>query len=162
LYRAREVKLFDAHATIHAYQKIEFPTLAHFIEDVLDVGIYSVRLDLFEEVQPSELSFIHYVTQTMYLTAKDPSGYTVYEYTEALGTEASAASAAGGVGSASVDSATSAASAAGPDKECRHSELVKRAQERLQEVERVLSQAKLRVHHGRFALPDSYPDGGAM
>lgn len=156
LYRAREVRLFDAHAIIHAYQKIEFPTLTHFIEDVLDMGIHTVRLDLFEDIQASELSFVHYVTLTLYVTAMDPSGYTVYEYTEGLGTGASAADTRVGRGAGGTDEA------GGAGGEYRHPELVKGARDRLHEVEQVLTQAHLSVRHGRFGLPATYPDGGAM
>lgn len=69
-------------------QKVEFPSLNRFIEEVVNSDIRIVRIDLFSESRPSELSFVYYTTLTLYVTAQEPSGMVLYEYVEPLSTVA--------------------------------------------------------------------------
>ncbi|WP_029422270.1 hypothetical protein [Alicyclobacillus macrosporangiidus] len=70
--------------------KVAFSDLDSLIDELLQCGIRAARLDLFRVIRPSELSFVHYVTWTLYVTAWDPENGTLYEYQEAAGTTVSA------------------------------------------------------------------------
>jgi hypothetical protein len=106
--------------------KVGFPSLDHFVEDVVDAGIDTVRMDTFAKVRESELSFVHYVTFTLYVTAYDFARKVLYEYEEPLGTRATA------------------------DLSVSEPMLGEAASARREEVERTLHQAGLRVRHGRY------------
>ncbi|MCF8567210.1 hypothetical protein LLE49_21040 [Alicyclobacillus tolerans] len=67
-------------------QKVEFPSLDRFIEELGHENIESVRLDVFSESRPSELSFVYYNTLELFVTAQDHSGQILYEYMEPLAT----------------------------------------------------------------------------
>ncbi|RIV26648.1 hypothetical protein D2Q93_03730 [Alicyclobacillaceae bacterium I2511] len=67
---------------------VEFPTLSHFIQEIRKSGISEVRVDVFEQSQQSELSFVYYVTLTLYVTASEEEGRVLYQYMEALDTTA--------------------------------------------------------------------------
>lgn len=64
--------------------KVEFSSLDDFLDDIAEADIDTVRLDVFEDVRPSALSFIHHVTWRLYVTARDATSWTVYEYAEPL------------------------------------------------------------------------------
>lgn len=70
------------------YQKVEFPTLERFLEEVTHTNVRIVRIDVFSESRPSELSFVYYTTLTLYVTAQDEAGKVLYEYVEPLVTSA--------------------------------------------------------------------------
>ncbi|MBX5435766.1 MAG: hypothetical protein IRZ33_00960 [Alicyclobacillaceae bacterium] len=112
-----------------AYQKVEYPSLRHLMDDLALEQVRGVRLDVFEEARASELSFVFYVTLTLYVTALDASGYTLYEYKENIATAAST------------------------DPVLDHDEPRLRAQRRMEEVFRDLSAAGFDVRGGRYALP---------
>lgn len=67
------------------FTKVVFSNFDHFVKDILDVDISTVRIEAFEEVQPTELSFIQHVTMMLYVTARDSSTCTLYEYVEPIG-----------------------------------------------------------------------------
>lgn len=69
-------------------QKVEFPSLERFIEEIANTDIRIVRIDVFPESRPSELSFVYYTTLTLYVTAQDSSSLVLYEYVEPLSTTA--------------------------------------------------------------------------
>ncbi|SFU64491.1 hypothetical protein [Alicyclobacillus macrosporangiidus] len=69
--------------------KVAFSDLDSLLDELLQCGIRTARLDLFRVIRQSELSFVHYVTWTLYVTAWDPERGTLYEYQEAAGTTVS-------------------------------------------------------------------------
>lgn len=69
-------------------QKVEFPSLDRFIEEAVNLDVRIVRIDVFQESRPSELSFVYYTTLTLYVTAQDSSGKILYEYVQPLSTTA--------------------------------------------------------------------------
>lgn len=75
----------DRHIGRHAW-KIEFSCLDDFIEDLESEGIDQVRLDLVENAQPSELSFIYYVSLDIVVTAQDRP-VRLYQYSERVCTQ---------------------------------------------------------------------------
>jgi hypothetical protein len=115
---------------LKTYQKVDFPNLSHFQEELSDEHIHLVRLDMFEEPQQSELSFVYYVTLIMYVTAQDPTGMVLYEYRELLETTASS------------------------EPKFTDEMALKRAHERLTEVGLQLSSKGFVVQRGRFSVPD--------
>lgn len=66
--------------------KVEFSCLEYFIEDMKRSDITTVRIDVFESVQRTELSFVYYVTLTLFVTAQSDFQHTLFEYTEEVGT----------------------------------------------------------------------------
>lgn len=114
--------------------KIEFSALADFIEEVRAAKIDVVRFDVFETAEKSELSFIYYVTVTMYVTAQSFSGRTLYEYREWLGTAPSA------------------------DRHFQDDVLEKLVQARSSEVRTVLAAASCTVKAGRFVIQGPSPE----
>jgi len=70
------------------YKKVEFPTLERLLEEVTHTNIRIVRLDVFTESRPSELSFVYYTTLTLYVTAQDETSNVLYEFVEPLVTAA--------------------------------------------------------------------------
>lgn len=69
-------------------QKVEFPSLERFIEEVVNSDVRIVRIDVFQDSRPSELSFVYYTTLTLYVTAQHSSGKILYEYVQPLSTTA--------------------------------------------------------------------------
>ena len=130
MFRTRDTKVYPLHRFVQVYHKVEFPTFAHFVEDMTDMGIENVRLDVFEEVKQSELSFVYYITLTVFLTARDSIGNILYEYTEPIGTIAST------------------------DKKLQDESFMELAQGRIRELEEQLRGAKLRVRRGRYSVPN--------
>ncbi|MDI3328888.1 MAG: hypothetical protein QJR06_10065 [Alicyclobacillaceae bacterium] len=114
---------------VRAYQKVEFSNLDHLIENLAGVGTRIVRLDLFEEVRQSELSFVYYITPTVFVTALDPSGYTVYEYREPFETVAS------------------------DKKRLSNPTLLEPARRRMGEIEQHLRTSGFDVRYGRCTVP---------
>ncbi len=113
----------------HGWPKmVEFPTLAHFVQEVRKSGISDVRVDVFEQSQQSELSFVYYITLTLYVTASDEEGRVLYQYMEALDTTANT-----------------------EPKYCGDDGL-HRGAERMAGVKEELSQAGLQVGSGRYVL----------
>jgi hypothetical protein len=125
MHQQEEARVYTRHLG-KALVKVEFPSLEHFVQDVAGAGIDTVRMDTFKEARESELSFVHYVTLTLYVTAYDFSRKVLYEYEEPLGTRATADPTA-------IDPAFAEAAGA-----------------RREQVERALSQAGLTVRHGRY------------
>jgi hypothetical protein len=66
--------------------KVEFSCLEYFIDDMKRSGIDFLRIDSFESVRQTELSFVYYVTLTLYVTAQSNFEHTIFEYTEEVGT----------------------------------------------------------------------------
>lgn len=109
--------------------KVEFPSLDHFLDDIAASEIETVRMDVFEMVRASELSFVHYVTLMLYVTAQEPTTSTIYEYAEPIATLVSS--------DEIVDDETAA----------------RAAQARMQEVSERVKQIVPRIRHGRFTIP---------
>ena len=84
-----DFKLYDIMARRRPV-KVQFSNLANFLEEITNLEISVVRLDVFPVIRPSEVSFVHYITMTLYVTAYHSSTYTMYEYTEPLTTQVSA------------------------------------------------------------------------
>jgi hypothetical protein len=123
---------FDLSGNISkAPAKVDFPNLIHFIEDVREAGVKTVRLDAFEFVSQSELSFVYHVTLALFVTAHDPIENVFYEYTEALGTQTNT------------------------EPEFTDSSLTDLVERRTSEVKEELRQANFNVRHGRYTIPDS-------
>lgn len=112
-----------------AYQKVEFSTLEHFLDEVTDSGIRLVRLDLFEQSSPSELQFIYYVRLLVCVTALDDTGFILFEYKETIATSAQAS----------------------PDYV--DAEGIQQAHNLRQALEQQVSARGLQVRRGRFAFP---------
>lgn len=67
--------------------KVTFPNLDHFLAEVADTAIDTVRADVFPMVTPSDLSFVYHITMTLYVTAVDPETALILEYAEPLATD---------------------------------------------------------------------------
>jgi len=132
LAKMRVVKLGHSHQALHVQQSVEFPTVDHFIEDIASTGIETVRLDTFEEVSQSELSFVYYVTLTLFVTAYDPVKRILYEFVEPIGTTACT------------------------EMKLEDDLFTERAQNRIRDVELQLGEAKLTVLRGRYSLPNGH------
>jgi hypothetical protein len=108
---------------------VQFPNLDHFLAEVAENQIDTVRLDIFEVVRPSPLSFVQYVAVTLYVTAQDPARATVYEYVEPVTTLTSS-------------------------DPLRHDEAVHlavdAAADRLHEVEQRMASTALHIRRGRY------------
>lgn len=107
-------------------QHVDFPTLDHFVEDIETAGIDEVRIDMFESVRATELSFVYYVSLVLVLTAADSQEGLIYEYSE-------------------VEETVTATEPHVTDELVRQ-----RAQDRMSEVTRALRSTGLQVRHGRF------------
>lgn len=79
------IRPFPIH---RAYQRVEFQNVEHFLEEMLDENMTVVRMDLISEVQPTELSFVHYVSLSVSVTAQNQNGFVLYEYLEPIATVA--------------------------------------------------------------------------
>ncbi|QQE77483.1 hypothetical protein [Alicyclobacillus sp. SO9] len=71
---------------VRTRNKVEFSCLEYFLDDMLRSEISSVRIDVFDSVQATELSFVYYVTLTLFVTAQSDFEHTIYEYTEEVDT----------------------------------------------------------------------------
>lgn len=111
------------------FRTVDFPSLEHFMEDVLDAGVAQVRVDVFAFSQPSELSFLYYMSFVLFVTALDAAHQSVYEYKEVYGTKPSAS------------------------PEVMDEVAVRRVNKRREEVMEILHKAGFRTAHGRF-VPD--------
>ncbi len=116
-----------------AYRKVQFPNLTRFVDTLVSKGTNIVHVDVFEEVRQAELSFLFYITPTLFVTAVDPSGFTVYEYQEPLET---------------VISESRRLSKGTP---------VESARLRMAELEAVLRSQGFEVQPGRCAVPVEFP-----
>lgn len=133
MYRTNEMKSHSVHSMMQqALSKVEFSTIQCFVEEMAEIGVQNVRLDIFEDVRQSELSFVYYVTLMLYLTAQDPTGCMVYEYREAIGTTAS------------------------PDRKFHDDVFLHRAQNHIQEVEHLLIDEGLCVRRGRYLMTEGH------
>ena len=109
--------------------KVEFPSLDHFLDDIAASEVETVRMDVFEMVRASELSFVHYVTLMLYVTAQEPATSTIYEYAEPIATLISS-------------------------DEVLDDEAASRAAEaRMREVSERVKQIVPRIRHGRYTIP---------
>lgn len=123
---------FNRFRCAQDWEKIEFPTLDHFIDEVKDSSVETVRVDVFSQHRASELSFVYYVTTTLFVTALCKRDAVIYEYTEWLSTAAS-------------------------DGKRRDASLTEPAQARLNCVRSQLRAASFSVRQGRYGQPDDRP-----
>ncbi|WDL99138.1 hypothetical protein [Alicyclobacillus sp. ALC3] len=123
-------EMFSRFRRTLEWQKIEFPTLGHLVHEVRESGIETVRVDTFSEFRASELSFVYYVTTTLFVTALCREECAIYVYTERLSTTAS-----NGKDSDVLTESESSLT-------------------RLEDVHRELREAGFLVRHGRYAQPD--------
>lgn len=115
--------------TAKTHQKVEFASFVHFLGEMQDAGIGLVRADVFEEVKRSELSFLYYVSLTLFVTAQDSTGFVLYEYREPIATITAT------------------------EETFRDDSFVEAAEKRRKEVESQLSEAGITVKRGRFTTP---------
>ncbi|MCL6444835.1 MAG: hypothetical protein K6T83_15500 [Alicyclobacillus sp.] len=106
--------------------KIEFSCLDDFIEDVQAEGIVKVHLDLLENVHASELSFIYYVSLDIVVTAQADHKGRVYEYSERVSVQTT------------------------DEPKVTDLDALAKAQTRLAEVKRRLTEAGFQTRHGRI------------
>lgn len=121
-------EMFNRFRRTLEWQKVEFPTLNHLMHEVRESGIETVRVDAFSEFRASELSFVYYVTTTLFVTALCREECVIYVYTERLSTTATD----------------------GKDSDV----WTEPVQARLEDVHRQLREAGFLVRHGRYAQPD--------
>ena len=110
------------------FGKLEFSSIERFMEDAEDDHVRTVHLDVFEVSQQSELSFVYYVTLTVFVTAEDDVQKLLYEYSEEVGTVAST------------------------DRRCSDETMVLRARQRIAELEELLVTNGFDVKHGRLTV----------
>jgi hypothetical protein len=108
------------------FGKLEFSSIQRFMEDAEQDHVRTVHLDVFEVSQQSELSFVYYVTLTIFVTAEDHEQRLLYEYAEEVGT------------------------VAGTDRHCKDEAIVVRARERVKELHEELTTTGFEVKHGRL------------
>jgi hypothetical protein len=89
-------------------------------------GIEVLRLDLFENVHQTELSFVYYVTLTLFVTAQSSFEHTIFEYAEEIGTATSTA----------------------PHME--DAAVLNQGRSRIEELKRRLEEEGFEVRHGRY------------
>lgn len=65
--------------------------LEFFLENMRFHQISDVRIDLFQSLRGSELSFVNYVDVVLYVTAFDAWNHCLYEYEEVVGSCATGA-----------------------------------------------------------------------
>ncbi|KPV42244.1 hypothetical protein [Alicyclobacillus ferrooxydans] len=110
------------------FGKLEFSSLSRFMEDASEDHVHTVHLDIFEVAQQSELSFVYYVTVTVFVTAEDVEQRLLYEYAEDIDTVAST------------------------DRKCRDEQILDCAKQRIKEIEQVLRDEGFEVRHGRLTV----------
>lgn len=110
------------------FGKLEFSSIESFIEDARADHVDTVHLDVFEVSQQSELSFVYYVTLTVFVTAEDEAQRLLYEYSEEIGTVAST------------------------DRHCTDETIVHQAKARVQELGQVIATQGFEVRHGRLTV----------
>ncbi|QSO46268.1 hypothetical protein [Alicyclobacillus mengziensis] len=110
------------------FGKLEFSSIERFMEDAEEDHVRTVHLDVFEVSQQSELSFVYYVTLTVFVTAEDDVQKLLYEYSEEVGTVAST------------------------DRRCSDETMVLRARQRIAELEELLVTNGFDVKHGRLTV----------
>lgn len=106
--------------------KVEFSCLDYLMEDLRHGGIETVRIDLFDSVRQTELSFVYYVTLTLYVTAQDENNDAIFEYREDV------------------------ASSTNTEPHCNDETAIQQGRERLAEVKQQLKTAGFEVLHGRY------------
>ncbi len=104
-----------------------------FLENMRFHGITDVRIDLFQSVRSTELSFVNYVDVVLYVTAFDSWNNCLYEYGEVVGSSAAAA-----------------------EELEADDEFLQRGMERMAEVQDQLTGLGYHVEHGRLMQPTSY------
>jgi|GEM_PF-6368954 len=106
--------------------KVEFSCLDYFIEDMRHSGINTLRIDLFDSVQQTELSFVYYVTLTLYVTSQSNRRDTIFEYAEEV------------------------ASSTNTEPRCDDEAALHQGKTRLAQVKEQLEEAGFEVLHGRY------------
>ena len=104
-----------------------------FLENMRFHGITDIRIDLFQSVRSTELSFVNYVDVVLYVTAFDSWNNCLYEYEEVVGSSAAAA-----------------------EELEADDEFLQRGMERMAEVQDQLTGLHYHVEHGRLMQPTSY------
>jgi hypothetical protein len=106
--------------------KVAFSCLEYFIDDMSRSGIELLRTDLFETVHQTELSFVYYVTLTLFVTAQSTFEHTIFEYAEEIGT------------------------ATNTTPHMEDAAVLNQGRTRIAELERRLGEAGFEVRHGRY------------
>lgn len=111
-------------------QTVDFPSLAHFVEDARAARLRQLRVDVFSYQQPSALSFITYMSLVLYVTGFDAEHQVLYQYKEVFDTKPS-------VEADEIDEVA-----------------VRRVTKRMEDLARALRNAGFDTAYGRFVVPD--------